>query len=143
MADYSFIQGGPDVRWLGPTTSEPIQRVEAQANGSGVVFHQSFPADETSPSVWAATLDRLAQGFDASARNPAVVAMSTTEQIGPNNQLLDLVNITLQSTSGKLQNDYQQGYAIIEVNPETGNADVFNDWVSQRVAELDALEGAG
>lgn len=143
MADYTFIQGGPDIQWLGPTTSQPITRVEAQANSSGVVFHQTFPATQNTPAQWAATLDRLAQGFDASARNRSVVAMSTTEQIGPNNQLLDLVNITLQSTSGRLTQDYQQGYAIIEINPNTGQPDVFNDWAAQRVAELDALEAGG
>ena len=132
-ANYDLLSSLPDVEFLGPTTSRPIQRVEAIAKPSGVVFHFSIPPDVYGPEYVGPLLDEWAQKFNSRSLDPRVLVISTVETVRPNNQLLDLIDVTYVSTSGLSQGDFQDAYITLE--------DPFWDEIlSLKVAALDAVE---
>lgn len=141
-ANYDWISGSPDLEILGPTASREVMRVEVQAQPSGVVWAMNFPLEDFTEAKVASTLERLSRGFNAAAQNPHVEALSTSQEVNRNNQYVELVNITVSSSSGKTVQDYRQGYALIELPPGGAGDSIFSAWVAERVAELDAIETA-
>lgn len=140
--NYEWIGATPDIEFLGPTTSKDVMAVTVQAQPSGVVWAYNFPAEDFTESKVQPTLERLSRGFNDAARNPRVEGLYTTQEIGNNNQYIALVHITVSSSSGKTQQDYTQGYAIIEPPPSGASDSIFNQWVAEKVAALDAVENA-
>ncbi len=132
---YTLLSSSPDIQILGPTESVNVYRYTAQALPSGVVFHTSIDPDSWNTSFVTAYLGDLAGQFNQRADDPRVVVISTSEQINPANQLVDLFTATLQSSSGKSTADLTDAYVALQ-DP------FWNQLVDPIVAQLDAIEAA-
>lgn len=139
--NFTWIGASPDLEIIGPTESREVMRATVQTNGPGVVFAYNFPGTEWTPDKAAPTLERFSVGFNHLAQNPHVVAVWTAQIIDRLNRQADFGYATITSSSGKLEQDYSFGYAVIE--PPQGGGDFISDeWVMARVAQLDAIENA-
>lgn len=130
---YDFIDAAADVDILGSAVTRNVMRVTALAKPSGVVWVSTIPIENYTAEFVGTALTRQAGVFNTAAAHRNVVGLSTIQDVGINNQFIDLAIVTLTSTSGKTLRDYRAGYAVLE-------GAVFDEWVASRVATLDAVE---
>ena len=139
--NYSWISASPDIEIIGPTESKDVMRTTVVTTGAGVAWSYNFPPENFTPEGAAPFLERLSQGFNHLAANPHVAAVWTAQIVDRLNRQADLGYATVTSSSGKLEDDFSFGYAVIE--PPQGGGDFISDsWVAARVAKLDAIENA-
>lgn len=140
-SNYEWISASPDLEIIGPTESRDVMRVTVQAQPSGVVWAYNFPAESYKADQVAPFLERLSRGFNHMAANPHVAAVWTQQIVDRANRQADLGYATVTSSSGKSEQDYSFGYAVIEP-PQSGNDYISDEWVAARTAQLDAVETA-
>lgn len=139
--NYEWVSASPDLEIIGPTESREVMRVTVQAQPSGVVWAYNFPAESYNAQTVQPFLERLSRGFNHMAANPHVVAVWTQQIVDRANRQADLGYATVSSSSGKSEQDYSFGYAVVEP-PQSGGDFISDDWVATRVAQLDAVETA-
>ena len=139
--NYEWISASPDLEILGPTESRDVMRVTVQAMPSGVVWAFNFASESYNAQTVAPFLERLSRGFNHMAANPHVVAVWTQQIVDRANRQADLGYATVSSSSGKSEDDFSFGYAVIEP-PQSGDDYISDSWVAARVSKLDAVETA-
>ena len=136
---YTFLGSEQVTEILGPTTSEQVQEVTAQAVKSGVVFLARFPPElYIYPDEVALGLNQLAERFDEWSAIPGVAAIATGQDLNPANQLRDYTEITVVSTSGRSSDSFRWVYPVGEFQ----TVQPLLDKVKQVRGVLDAVEGA-
>src|SRR5438876_227842 len=101
-ANYTYISGEPVIVLIPPASSQEMQQVTARANVSGIVFLAEFAQGQLdTPGDVADYLNSLALQFDQYAGTAGVVGLSTVQEMDANNQLVNEINVTVSSTSGR------------------------------------------
>jgi len=140
-AAYEFIGAEQVVELVPPASTQQVQQVTARATESGIVFLASF-----GPDYYARTADvaeylaQLANGFDQFANVPGVVSIGTIQTINPANQLVNMIDVTVRSTSGKSTTTFEWSYPTVDFF-----APVYSRFVAEvdrQIAVLDAVENA-
>lgn len=138
---YTFISASDVSVFIPPNSSITEHQVTAQANQSGVVFVARFPQELYQyPDQVAETLNALAGGFNTWMAVPGVTGVSTFQDINDSNELVDMTNVTISSTSGKSTTVIEWYYPTVDLANETLNR--FEQIVQKYRAELDAVEAA-
>lgn len=136
---YSFIGSEQVTEILGPTISQQVQEVTAQAVKSGVVFVARFPPElYIYPNEVQLGLNQLAERFDEWSAIPGVTSIATGQDLTPSNQLHDYTEITVTSTSGKSSDSFRWVYPVGEFQ----TIQPLLDKVKAVRKMLDAVEGA-
>lgn len=134
----AFISSEPTIATFSNDVIWDGQRYTYQAQPSGVIF--SFTLFNTPKyKINAADVTLTAEGWNdrwnANASQPGVVSISVAQQVTPAGNLADVCFVIVQSSSGR--STQQLEGPIANFFPS-----VFNPWVAEAVAEMDAIEAA-
>jgi hypothetical protein len=142
MADrYSFVSEELVTQIIPPTSSVTEHQVTAQALRSGVGYVARFPKElYVFPDEVALSLNALADGFDTFSAIPGVDGIAAIQEIDTQNQIIDRIDVTVVSTSGKSSTVFRTYYPTVDLPAVRIQA--FEHEVARQRAILDAVEGA-
>lgn len=134
----TFISSEPSIQTLGPNTIQDVQVFTYQAQPSGVIYTFQF-GPWPNKNVDAATIKQTADGWadrwNSNFKQPGVVGISLAQQVNAAGNLEDVVYVTVQSDSGRSTS--QIVGRIDHFFPS-----IFNKWVAEELANLNAIEAA-
>lgn len=131
--EYVVIRSSPDIELQGVSDTEDVQELLVRALPSNVVFTLRFPRDNYVPSIVDSLTAQFAGYFNALRAIPGVAGVSTFQDVNADDQIQDVMQITVRSDSGI------QTFRFIE--PQFGRRlDLVGADVAAKVAELNAIE---
>lgn len=133
----AFVQSEPQIKTIGADVIMDIIRYTYQALPSGVVYTFDVPADPKNtltPAEIKLTADGWADRWNQNASQPGVVGITVAQQVDAAGNLADVCFVTVQSSSGRSTSQLQG-------NIEKFFPSLFNPWVANERARMDAIEG--
>lgn len=138
--NYSFINSEQVTLLLAPTGTQIAYQLTAEEPMSGVIFvviltQQQY---EKEPASVGPYMQAIGEGIHVFSVTPHVVGLTTISQVDQNNNIAYLLQVTVESTSGKSTTQILANYPISDfVNLSIQEFDAL---IAKTVAELDAVE---
>lgn len=100
-ANYEVIAQQTVTEVSPANTIQDVNEVTAQAKPSGAVFHVRFPPAINNPTAIGEILSEWANQYNALDAVDNVLGVNTYQDIDNQNQLVDVTQVTVNSSSGK------------------------------------------
>lgn len=131
--DYDLISSQPTVEIIGAQDVQDVQEIVARALPSNVVFTLRFLPEAYVPELVASLTSQFAGYFNAAIQIPGVAAVSTYQDVNAADQLEDVMQFVVISTSGK------STFPLV-ITPLGRNLDLVAEDVAATRKNLDAIE---
>lgn len=97
---YQFLSGVGDVEIIGPGKTRPVVAVTAQADGSGYVFTTIVARVDYKQPNLGIILNTIADAIDKDANVPGVENINLYQDVNPQGQFVNKVEVGVTSSSG-------------------------------------------
>ena len=138
---YTFVNAQLRSRFVPGGGTEQVYQVTAQTIASGIYYFHNFrPAVYEQPGEVVAVLNQLASVLETWNAIPGVAGISAVQVIDTQDQFVNMLDVTVDSTSGDSSTVIRTGYPGIDAS-RPGTV-MFTDEVNAARATLDAVENA-
>lgn len=97
---YQFLSGVGDIEIIGPGRTRPVVQVTAQADGSGYVFTTVVARVDYKQPNLGIILNTIADAIDKDAHVPGVENINLYQDVNPQGQFVNKLEVGVVSTSG-------------------------------------------
>ncbi len=130
---WEHIDSYPSTELQGISKVIDVQEVITRALPSNVIFTLRFLPEAYVPEIVDSLRGQFAGYFNAMSEIPGVAAVTTYQDVDDADQIQDVMQLVVKSTSGK------STFPLVET-PFGRRLDYITDDVTAKVAELDKIE---